>query len=80
MNFQCNIIYFEPKLRDDICSFFKSVRGNIDMYAQFKEDYEHNKNHDLCQKMRGLITKSDSLLDEISEKLELDFRKIIGNQ
>jgi hypothetical protein len=30
--------------------------------------------------MRDLITKSDSLLDEISEKLELDFRKIIGNQ
>ena len=78
--FQCNIIYFEPKLRDDIYSFFKSVRGNIDMYAQFKEDYEHNKNHELCQNMRDLITKSDSLLDEISEKLELDFRKIIGNQ
>lgn len=58
----------------------KSVRGNIDMYAQFKEDYEHNKNHELCQNMRDLITKSDSLLDEISEKLELDFRKIIGNQ
>lgn len=78
--FQCNIIYFEPKLRDEICSFFKSVRVNINMYAQYKEDYEHNKNHSICQEMRNLITKSDSLLDEMSEKLELNFRKIIGNQ
>ncbi|KAA5416004.1 hypothetical protein [Bacteroides cellulosilyticus] len=78
--FQCNIIYFEPKLCAEINSFLEGIRGNVDKYSMLKEEYEVVKNHALSQEMRSLVAKSDSMLEKISEELESKFRKIIGNQ
>ena len=78
--FQCNTIYFEPKLRGEINSFLESIRSYVDKYSMLKEEYEYNKSNTLSQEMRTLVAESDSMLDKISEELELEFRKIIGNQ
>lgn len=78
--FQCNIIYFEPKLRDEINSFLENVKRYVNKYSNLKEEYEYNKSNTLSAEMRDLVVNSDSMLDKISKELEKDFRRIIGNQ
>ena len=74
------ILYFEPKLRDEINSFLENVKRYVNKYSNLKEEYEYNKSNTLSAEMRDLVVNSDSMLDKISKELEKDFRRIIGNQ